>query len=96
MIDYDYYKAEFSFCTAQKASRLGHKITIPYGYYVLVNPPNFYAGKYNGMESIQSWCRTKNIAQGKIEDLKISQIKGYFGCPCGSNKQARACCGTPK
>lgn len=92
---YNYYNSTFYIQTAQRAKREGCRVARDYGYYVRVSPPNFECSKYKGAESLESWCKTKQIAEKVAEDKRNSQRKGYYSCPCGSNKQARGCCGTP-
>ncbi len=96
MSDYNYYNATFTYCTAKRAQSMGIKIGRHYGYAVLINPPVMTEGRREGCERLQSWCKSKGGAQQYIEDQYNAIKKGYHGCPCGSNKQARACCGIPK
>lgn len=93
---YNYYKAKFSVVTATQARIMGIPTPRSYGYYVLIDPPVMTEGRLTGRERIQSWCKTKAIAEDSKRRNEDAQIKGYYSCPCGSNKQARSCCGIPK
>jgi len=95
-MSYDYYKATWSVVTARQARRLGVKVSRDYGYYVLIDPPVYDAGKLPGSERVKCWCKTKTIAEDQVHRLQEYQRLGYFGCPCGNDRrQAVACCGIP-
>ena len=94
-MSYNYYNARWSVVTATRARLMGIQTFRHYGYYVLIDPPVLDGGKRKGMERIESWCKTKAIAEQKAEDCRNSQRKGYYGCTCGKSRQARACCGIP-
>ena len=100
---YNYYKATFSVVTARRAKLLGILVwrccasttvvrrTTPYGYYVLIDPPVTTEGRCAGR--VRCWCKTKQIADEQAESYRESQRRGYWGCPCGSGRQRRRCCG---
>ncbi len=90
----DYYKATFRVVTARQAERLGVRISRPYGYYVLIAPPVKTEARLPGAERIQAWCHSKQSAERQAEDYRKSQRMGYWGCPCGSGRQRRHCCGS--
>jgi hypothetical protein len=90
---YNYYKARFYVQTAKRAISEGVPLRAHYGYVVRIDPPVHDEGRR--LPSVQAWCRTKRIAEDNIERTKDALHKGYFGCLCGSKKQARACCGVP-
>lgn len=96
---YNYYNATFSVATAARAIKDGVRLprmqTKPYGYVVLIDPPVEGEGRNPGCERLESWCKTKDLAERTAEERRYSQRKGYYGCLCGSNKQARCCCGIP-
>jgi len=92
----NFYNATFSVVTARRARILGVTTWRSYGYYVLVSPAVTNQGRKPGRESIEAWCSCKSVAMRAKADREESQVKGYWSCPCGSNKQARACCGIPK
>lgn len=96
MSTYNYYKAKFSVVTATRARLMGIPTSRHYGYYVLIDPPVMNEGKRAGCERVMSWCKTKRIAMDSKSRYEESQIKGYYGCPCGKSMQARSCCGIPK
>lgn len=54
---------------------------------------NGYTARYCG---VWSWCKTKAIALASVARLEEAKRLGYWGCPCGSDKQARGCCGIPR
>lgn len=93
--EYNYYKARFSVVTARRAQIMGVQMRRSYGYAVLIDPPVTTEGRRPGCERLNAWCKTKAIAERNAEDCRNSQRKGYYGCPCGNHKQARACCGIP-
>ncbi len=96
MSQYNYYKAAWLYVTAKRAMLMGIPVSRHYGYYVLIFPPVLNGGKKPGRERIEAWCKTKAGALRCIESNVEAQVNGYFSCPCGSNKQARSCCGIPK
>ncbi len=91
MSAYNYYKATFRCVTARRARLMGIPVSRHYGYYVLVDPPVCDAGRRPGMEAVESWCATKYVAERSAEDRRDAQRKGYYGCPCGWQGQARGC-----
>jgi hypothetical protein len=90
---YNYYKARLYVQTAKRAISEGVPLRAHYGYVVRISPPVHDEGR--NLPSVQAWCRTKGIAEDYIDRTKEYLRKGYFACLCGSNKQARACCGVP-
>ena len=93
---YNYYKATFTFATANTVQKMGIPVTRENGYYVLVHPPVQSEGRRPGLERIECWCRTKKVAEHELASRLRAQKRGYWLCPCGANKQAVACCGIPK
>ena len=91
---FNYYKATFSVVTARRAKRMGIRVSRPYGYYVLIDPPVTTEARRPGTERIQAWCKSKGIAERQAENYRKWQRKGCWGCPCGSGRQRRHCCGS--
>jgi hypothetical protein len=95
---FNYYETKLDIVTARRAQILGLTPTRHYGYYVIITPKPPSNGHYQGERddlALYSWCRTKRVAIAKVEDDNHSKLKGYHGCPCGNQRQARACCGIP-
>ena len=90
---YNYYNARFWVQTARRANIEGCQCSRDYGYVVRIHPPITGEGRRSG--KYVSWCKTKAIAQDEVNRQLDAQRKGYHACPCGSDKQARACCGVP-
>jgi hypothetical protein len=92
---YDYYRARYCIVTARRAQIMGIRTSRSYGYYVLIDPPMRSAGKLPGSERVRCWCRSKAGAMEAVEYNRRCQRLGFHCCPCGSQKQARNCCGIP-
>lgn len=93
---YNYMTAKFFVQTAHRARLQGIHCSRSYGYVVRISPPVKGSCYYGGEQNIYAWCKTKTIAEREAESCREAQRKGYWSCPCGSNKQARLCCGVPK
>ena len=92
---YNYYNATFTYATARRVQQMGIPVRRKYGYYVLISPPVMNQGRHEGTERVECWCKTKAIAQKQATEKVRCQKRGYYSCPCGSEKQAVACCGIP-
>jgi hypothetical protein len=90
----NYYKATFSVVTARRAKRMGIRVSRPDGYYVLIDPPVESKARLPGTERIQAWCKTKQSAETMAAKYREWQRTGCWGCPCGSGRQRRHCCGS--
>lgn len=88
--NWDAYKAKFFVTTVRRAIIQGQRTSWKYGYVVRCNPK-----EPSHDTDIYCWCKTKGIAEEQLKGYINSKVKGYWGCPCGSGKQARLCCGIP-
>lgn len=94
---YNYMTAKFFVQTAHRARMEGcYAGGRNYGYVVRIDPPVPGSCYHGGFQRVYAWCKTKTIAEREAESCREAQRKGYWSCPCGSNKQARLCCGVPK
>ena len=89
----NYYRATFAVVTARRAKRMGIRASRSYGYYILVDPPVRDEARLPGTERVQCWCKTKPVAEAQANAYREYQRNGYWGCPCGSGRQRRDCCG---
>lgn len=87
------YTARFWITTARRAHIEGqrHEGARTWGYVIRCDPPA--PAHYT---QVYCWCKTKAIAKEVLAGYERSKREGYWGCPCGSNRQAVRCCGIPK
>lgn len=90
MKPFNYFNVMLSAMTAHRARSMGIPVSRDYGYAVVSSQllPGYNSRLY-------SWCKTKDIAERSVETWEYSKKRGFHACPCGSDKQARACCGIP-
>ena len=86
---FNYYTAKFSVVTARRAILMGIRVSRKYGYYVIITTE----GQTIKPPRVDCWCETRYVAEEQAERNRKYQRGGYYGCPCGSTKQARECCG---
>jgi hypothetical protein len=87
---YNYYKAKFWIQTVNRAKSEGIDVGRSWGYVIRCRPvPPAHT------QEIFAWCSTKSVATRTLVGYEDSKRKGYWGCPCGSDNQARECCGIP-
>ena len=85
------YKAKFWIQTVRRAEIEGVHVYRSYGYVVRVSP-----APPSRPDGIYAWCKTKVVAVKALADYQFCQRKGFWACPCGSDKQAVLCCGIPE
>jgi hypothetical protein len=88
--EWDAYSARFFITTVRRAKIDGQKTSYNYGYVVRCIPQ-----EPSHISQVYCWCKTKGIAEDQLARYEDSKVKGFWGCPCGSGKQARLCCGIP-
>lgn len=89
--EWNAYAARFWITTARRANMEGQRVSRTHGYVIRCDPP---APAHTNQ--VYAWCKTLGIALKTLEGYEDSKRKGYWGCPCGSGKQAVRCCGIPK
>jgi hypothetical protein len=86
------YTARFFVTTVKRAIMEGQESAChDYGYVVRCQPK-----EPSHTSEVYCWCKTKKVAIDTLAGYENSKVKGFWGCPCGSNKQARLCCGVPQ
>lgn len=90
MDNWNAYTTRFFVTTVKRAIMQGQNTSWKYGYAVRCFPKD-----PSRSSDIYCWCKTKAIAIDQLQRYQDSKNKGFWGCPCGSGKQARNCCGIP-
>ena len=72
----------------------GIRASRPYGYYVLIDPPVKTEARRPGPKSPSAGASPRELPETMAAKYRDWQRKGYWGCPCGSGRQRRDCCGS--
>jgi len=77
------YEARFWVQTVRRAEREGIHVMKSWGYVVRCRPV-----PPSRSQEIYAWAATKRAAVAAVAEYERAQRLGFWGCPCGSGKQA--------